>query len=58
MTPSPLSLIFFHKEKIVPLFRAAVRSVMCSPVHQSTVHTQGSDTDHAQAFYSLWVCRG
>lgn len=53
MTPSPLSLNFFHKEKIVPLFRAAISCVMCSPVH-----TQGSDIAHSQAFYSVWVCRG
>lgn len=53
MTPSALSLNFFHKEKIVPLFRAAISCVMCSPVH-----TQGSDIAHSQAFYSVWVCRG
>lgn len=53
MTPSPLSLNFFHKEKIVPLFRAAISCVMRSPVH-----TQGSDIAHSQAFYSVWVCRG
>lgn len=58
MTPSPLFLIICHNGKIASLRRTAVRFVICSSTHGSSVQGQGQTQLMLKLFYPVWVYRG